>query len=126
MRSRSSRHMMMLTLALVCAQGWQVLAQSETGAISGRVSSETGGQYLERVHITVVGTALETFTDADGKYFLSKVPAGTVKLRAFYTGRIPEIDSITVHAGETTHHPFELVSSLTGSNIGNEERSRAP
>lgn len=52
------------------------------------------GEFVERARITVEGTSLETFTDADGNYRLTSVPAGTAKLRIFYTGLLPPADDL--------------------------------
>jgi hypothetical protein len=65
------------------------LAQSPaTGIVEGRVSNPATGENIELVRITVEGTKLETFTDADGQYRLAGVPAGTVRVRAFRTGSV--------------------------------------
>lgn len=72
-----------------------------TGTIEGRVSSQISGEYLERVRLTVEGTALEAFTDAAGYYRFAGVPAGPARVRAFYTGFPPQNNSANVVAGQT-------------------------
>ena len=51
------------------------------GSIEGRVFNATTGANLERARVTVDGTQLETFTDAEGRFRLTNVPAGTAQVR---------------------------------------------
>ena len=46
--------------------------------------------------------------DADGLYRLTNVPAGTVQLKAFFTGFPAVAASVTVAGGQTTQRDFEL------------------
>jgi iron complex outermembrane recepter protein len=73
------------------------------GTIEGRVLNPATGEFVEKARITVEGTALEAFTDADGFYRLTNVPAGSVKLRAFFTG-------LNVQISEATVAPEQVVS----------------
>jgi TonB-dependent receptor len=77
------------------------LAQSATGSIEGRVFNSATGAYVERVRLTVEGTTLETFSDADGNFRLAGVPPGTAQLSAFRTGLPPVTTSVVVTAGST-------------------------
>ena len=87
------------------------LAQgSATGTIEGRVSHPASGEYLETARLTVEGTTLETFTDSDGNYRLTNVPAGTAKLKAFFTGFIPQTTEVGVAAGQIVRHDIPLES----------------
>ena len=83
-------------------------AQSTTGTIEGRVFNPATGAYVERVRLTVAGTALETFTDGDGNYRLSGVPAGAVQLQAFRTGLPASTTTVTVVAGGVAQHTINL------------------
>ena len=96
------------------SQSVGALAQS-TGTISGRTTNPTTGSVVERARISVEGTTLETFSDADGFYRLSNVPAGTVQLRAFFTGFPSATASVTVNAGQTTTRDFELAPAAVDS-----------
>ena len=69
--------------------------------IEGRVSDPANGAYLENAQITVEGTNLETFTDSDSNFRISRVPAGTVKVKAFFTGLLPQTTEVIVGAGQT-------------------------
>src|SRR5687767_2948053 len=84
-------------------------AQSaNTGAIEGRVFDAARGEYLENARITVEGTSLEAFTDTGGFYRLARVPAGAVKIRAFFTGLVAPTETVNVTAGQPTTKDFTL------------------
>jgi len=95
---------MLLALA-PCAQAQTTLA---TGLIEGRVLNAASGTYLEGARITVEGTALEAFTDPDGRYRLAGVPAGEVRVRVFYTGAAPQAAAVRVAAGQMATHDVSL------------------
>ncbi len=88
-------------------------AQSTTGTIEGRVFNPASGSYVERVRLTVAGTALETFTDGDGNYRLAGVPAGAVQIQAFRTGLPPSTTTVTVVAGGVAQHTITLSATDT-------------
>jgi TonB-dependent receptor len=101
---------------LILASSTVVQAQpSATGTIEGRISNPSTGSILERARVTAEGTALEAFTDSDGYYRLSNVPAGTVQLKAFFTGFPSAAASVTVGAGQTVQHDFELAPLVSTS-----------
>jgi iron complex outermembrane recepter protein len=78
-------------------------AQSASnGAIEGRIFDEARGEFLQNARVTVEGTQLETFTDDGGYFVLGNVPAGTAKLRVFFTGLAPASVPVAVTAGQTT------------------------
>jgi TonB-dependent receptor len=79
-----------------------------TGSIAGRVTNGSGDTFLERVRVTVEGTALETFTDGGGTYRLDGVPGGTVRVKFFYTGMAAQTASVTVIAAQTTSRDMAL------------------
>ncbi len=79
-----------------------------TAIIQGRVLNVTSGDYLNNARVSVEGTALQAFTNEFGEFRLSGVPAGTVTLRAFYTGLPPQTAQLTVGAGQTATQDFNL------------------
>jgi len=81
------------------------------GTIEGRVASGHQGGYLEKVRLTLDGTTLETFTDADGFYRLPNVPAGPRTLRAFFTGLRVQANAVTVAAGQIVRLDITLVGT---------------
>ncbi len=83
-------------------------AADATATVEGRVVNPINGEYLERARVTVEGTGLETFTDTAGFYRLTNVPPGSVRVKAFSTGRIVQTSSVTVSAGQTAMLDFKL------------------
>jgi iron complex outermembrane receptor protein len=90
-------------------------AQTATGTIVGRVSNPSTGAILERARLIIEGTTLETFTDVDGEYRFTQVPAGTVQLKAFFTGFPSATATVTVAAGQTVQRDFELAPVTSGA-----------
>ncbi|MBI4624295.1 MAG: TonB-dependent receptor [Verrucomicrobia bacterium] len=87
------------------------LAQSSTtGTIEGRVSHPASGNYLETARLTVDGTTLESFSDSDGNYRLTNVPAGSAKVKVFCTGFLPQTTAVGVTAGQVVRHDIQLDS----------------
>lgn len=106
-------------LALLCL-GFitSLLAQATTGTIEGRVTNPATGTVLERARIAVDGSELETFSDADGYYRLTEVPAGTVQLRATFSGFPATTSSITLTGGQTAQKDFQLAPLGAGPADG--------
>ncbi len=100
------------TAGIVLQLGAVLFAQSATGTIEGRVTNPATGSIVERARLTVEGTTHETFTDADGYYRLSGVPAGPVRVRAFFSGFPSATLAVTVTAGQIVQRDFQL-SPLT-------------
>lgn len=97
------------TFLFVVASVGNLLAQAaNTGSIEGRVFDAARGEYLENARITVEGTSIEAFTDAGGFYQLGRVPAGEVKVRAFFTGLVAPTEAVRVTAGQATTKDFAL------------------
>ncbi|MBI5768671.1 MAG: carboxypeptidase regulatory-like domain-containing protein [Verrucomicrobia bacterium] len=84
-----------------------------TGVIVGRVANAHSGEFLENARVTVDGTALEAFTDDTGEFRLEGVPAGTAKLRVFFTGFDAHTESIVVTAGATLTREITLGAPRT-------------
>src|SRR5687767_6523985 len=70
------------------------------GTVEGRVFNTANGEYVEKARITIEGTSLESFTDADGFYRLTNVPEGAAKLRAFFTGLSVHTSDVPVAPGQ--------------------------
>ncbi|MBI5768816.1 MAG: TonB-dependent receptor [Verrucomicrobia bacterium] len=85
-----------------------VSAQSATGAIEGRVQSETSGSYLTNARVRVTGTTLEAFTNSFGEFRLAGVPAGPAALEVFHTGLATKKLSVNVRTGDTVQQDVVL------------------
>ena len=85
------------------------------GTIEGRVFNTRNGEYLEKARLTIDGTALEAFTDSSGQYRFTDVPAGTAKVRVFFTGLDVQAESVVVAAGGTAQQNFSLAATQRSS-----------
>lgn len=85
------------------------LAQSNNGAIDGRVSSGTG-QYLQGAIVRVIGTELRSDTGRDGSFDIRGVPAGNYEVEASYFGLQSKRINLTVAPGQTAIANFNLGS----------------
>lgn len=100
LRASTRRPLLLLLLstllpALLPAQG------AGTGVIEGRVFDAGRGEYLEKALLSVEGTRLEVLSNDTGQYRLANVPAGAVRVKAFFTGLPLQTLSVTVTAGQT-------------------------
>ncbi len=78
------------------------------GTIEGKVVNARNGEYLENARVSVEGTLLETFTDFEGSYRLANVPAGSARVRAFFTGMTPQTVEVNVTAGQPATRDITL------------------
>jgi iron complex outermembrane recepter protein len=83
-------------------------AQLNLGSIEGRILNPATGEYLEHARVAVEGTSVETFTDAAGVYRLANLPAGTARLRIFYTGFTEQRAEVAVVAGQSVQREISL------------------
>ena len=101
------RSLLTLLLAVGLLLAVRAAAQSPaTGVIEGRVFDSVRGEYLEKALVSVEGTRLETLTDATGQFRLGNVPAGTARVRVFFTGLPPQTAAVAVGAGQTAQRDF--------------------
>ena len=95
-------------IALALAPATRAAAGSPNGIVEGRVLNVATGEYLEKARLTVAGTTLEVMSGPSGEFRLGPVPAGELKVTVFYTGTRPLTETITVTAGATVQHDFNL------------------
>ena len=112
-----------LIVAIVLAAAFAPLAplhaaELPTGTIAGRIFQSATGANLERARLTVDGTLLEAFTDADGRFMLSHVPSGPARLRVFYTGLAPTVQPVTIEAGRTALIEIPLSALARSADTG--------
>jgi hypothetical protein len=89
-------------------------AQGATGSIEGRVFDPGRGEYLEKARVTAEGTREEALTDATGQYRLGNLPAGTVTLRVFFTGRAIQTERVAVVAGQVVQRDITMAPAAGG------------
>src|SRR5688500_12978905 len=56
------------------------------GIVSGRVTDQANGNPLVGARVIVVGTSLTASSNAEGRYRITGVPAGTFQVRASQIG----------------------------------------
>ena len=109
-------------LTLFLASLVPVVAQGGAGVIEGRVANAATGSFLEGVRLSVEGTTLEAATDSDGNYRLVGVPAGAVRVRAFYTGMVVQTTAVQVTAGGLATADFRLGATAAAGDRFDHDR----
>jgi TonB-dependent starch-binding outer membrane protein SusC len=90
----------------------RVAQAQSTGSVTGVVTSDAGVP-VPGVQISIVALRLGTTTSADGRFLLTRVPAGVHTLRANRLGFRVSAQSVTVAAGQTTTANLVLASAPT-------------
>lgn len=78
-----------------------VVAQAQTGTVSGRVVDSTSRQGVAGVNVTIEGTRLGTQTRADGGFSIGGVPVGARTVRLSRIGFAARTVPVTVTADGT-------------------------
>lgn len=89
-----------------------------TGTVEGRVLNANNGSYLTNARVSVDGTTVQAFTDRNGGFRLTDVPAGEAKITVFYTGLVPQTATVPVQAGQVSTRDFDLSSSAAAPKAG--------
>lgn len=84
-----------------------------TGSIVGRILNPSSGEYIRNAEVRVQGTTVSAISEDGGYYRLNNVPSGDVTLVATYTGHQTVTATVTVAAGSTSTHDFELSPVLS-------------
>ena len=95
-----------LVLGLLAGSAGLLAAQ---GTVVGRVTDQANGSALVGARIVAVGTSPTTLTNADGRYRLTGVPAGTAQIRASQIGYASSTKPVAVTAGAEATENFTLV-----------------
>ena len=99
----------------------------EFGTITGQVTRQGDNQALPGVDVAVVGTGIRATTGTDGRYTLSRVPAGTHRVAFRHLGYAPVEETVTITAGSRSAVDVALVSTpLQLGDIVVEGASRGP
>ncbi len=114
--SRFARHLM-LAIAAAVVPAFSAGAQSADapiGRITGRVIDSKSGQGIPSAGVQLVGTTIGTQSGVDGRYTITRVPAGTTTLQVRRIGYGPKtITGIVVPANGS----IELDISLTSADV---------
>ncbi|MDP4172580.1 MAG: TonB-dependent receptor [Bacteroidota bacterium] len=99
-----------LMLLLILASTENLSAQT-TGIIRGSVK-QSDGTAVPYATVTLLNTPLGAASDAQGNYLITKVPAGSYRLRASAIGYKTTTQSITVTSGGTATQNFTLAPDV--------------
>src|SRR2546430_9374662 len=98
--------------------GWMALAALlavPAGAhaqqtITGRVTEAGSGRVIDQAQVNVVGTNVGALTNAEGRYTLRGIQAGTHQVRVLRVGYSESKQSVSVAAGQAATLDFTLTS----------------
>lgn len=117
------------SLLLLIGVGLDAGAQQAT-VVTGQVTLESSGVPIGEARVTIVGTALVTTTNAEGRYTLTGVRAGPVEVRVNRVGYVEQKKPVTAEAGRSVTVDFvlrqtavqlqEIVTTATGQQRGAE------
>jgi TonB-dependent starch-binding outer membrane protein SusC len=91
----------------------QLIAQQNTGTIAGRVTEANGQRPIPEAQISIVGTTRGARTDAEGRYRITGVPAGSATLRVARIGFQSTTRLVTVVAAQEATADFGMGSVAT-------------
>ena len=83
-------------------------AAQQTGAITGQVRAAESGQLLSSVQVFIQDLSLGGLSQANGRYLLQNVPAGTYTLSVQLIGYRTMTRTVAVAAGQTVVENFDL------------------
>lgn len=86
-------------------------AVAQTATISGKVS-DSNGEALIGVNVSIQGTTIGTVTDIDGKYRLTGVPQSKVTIVASFIGFITENFEADLTGTSTFSYNFTLLENI--------------
>jgi TonB-linked SusC/RagA family outer membrane protein len=79
------------------------------GIVSGRVTDQADGRALVGARVLVIGTSLVTTTNAEGRFRIPNVPAGTQQVRASQIGYASATKNVAVTDQATSTADFTLL-----------------
>src|SRR5262249_10517612 len=86
-------------------------AEARAGTLTGRVS-DSNGNPLPGARVHVASRGLDTPTDAAGRFTLTGLPAGTLKVEVTCLGFVPETRDVELAAGRGTQLDVRLQLDL--------------
>ena len=107
-----------ICVAIACCAMTTSLSAQATGTIQGRVYNPTVQQYVGNAEVRLEGTNQVVFTEHDGTFQITNVPAGTATITVNFTGYNPAKETFTVTAGQTAVREINLTSTAATSGDG--------
>ena len=86
-------------------------AQQTNGTVTGTVTDRASGRPVGDMQVTVVGTQRGAVTDAQGRFRIAGVPAGSRQLRARRVGYGSTTQTVTVVAGQAASADFSVAAA---------------
>lgn len=112
MNRRNGVWALLLLAGLALPAGREASAQAATGQVVGRVLDGATGRGLAGARVTVQGQAIAANAGVDGRYTLTRVPAGTHALVVSLLGYSTKtVTGVSVAAGGTASVDVSLSSS---------------
>lgn len=115
--------------ALLSVTAVPAVAQQPGGSLSGRVTVQESGAPLADARVRVLGTTLETNTNASGEYRFASLAAGRVQISVLRIGFRAASDTVQITAGQAATLNFALEATMTTlsdivvtGTVGNQER----
>jgi TonB-linked SusC/RagA family outer membrane protein len=84
------------------------VASAQQSVVTGRVTDRSSGQPVPEAQVFVVGTNLAQLTNAEGRYRILGVPAGTHRVRVLRIGFAEQVQPVTVTAGQEVTLDFTV------------------
>ncbi|MGJ5643131.1 TonB-dependent receptor domain-containing protein [Formosa sp. S-31] len=103
-------YLMSVICVLFTTNAWAQI--SETASLSGRVTSGDG-EPLTGVDVVLMNTGIGTYTDVDGFYRLTNIPAGTHNVQFSYVGFTTQTVVIELKSGEALEKAIVLTEDVT-------------
>lgn len=106
---------------LAFAVGWLLPAMAlqaqsaNSGSIQGRVYNPTLKQYVRNAEVRLEGTNQIAYTESDGTFRFSNVPAGPASIAVAFTGYITANETFIVTAGQPAVREINLTSTMESS-----------
>jgi TonB-linked SusC/RagA family outer membrane protein len=94
-----------LAVALAVLGASPAMAQ---GILAGRLVTQGSNEPVPEARVIVIGTSLFASTNADGRYTIRNVPAGTQTVRVLRVGYVEQKKSAAIVNGQTTTLDFQL------------------
>jgi TonB-linked SusC/RagA family outer membrane protein len=95
-------------MALIAAAVHTAVAQQTGGTLIGQVVAVDSKAPLQGAQVSVVGTTLRAVANAEGRYTIRSVPAGSHTVRVQLLGYTPKEQQVAVTAGGTATSNFEM------------------
>lgn len=113
-KSVTKRIVTVFSLMLLCTLFTFNSALAQTGTLSGVVTERSSGDPLPGANLLINDLELGASTDADGRYIIENIPAGTYSIRVNYIGFSQLEQTVEIVAGENQELNFQLRSDVLG------------